>query len=37
MTCRLVGVVDPGTGQIIGTPSAMRKIHPLVNTVIGFD
>jgi hypothetical protein len=34
---RFVGVVDPQTGQINGTPHPMQRIYPLVNTVMDCD
>jgi hypothetical protein len=34
---RFVGVVDPQTGQITGTPRPMRRTYPLVSTVMDFD
>jgi hypothetical protein len=34
---RFVGVADPQTGQITGTPRPMRRTYPLVFTVTDFD
>ena len=34
---RFVGVVDPQSGQIIGTPRPMQRTYLLVNTVMDFE
>ncbi|MFL6225626.1 MAG: M23 family metallopeptidase [Actinomycetes bacterium] len=34
---RFVGVLDPDTGQISGTPRPMQRTYPLLYTVVDFD
>jgi hypothetical protein len=34
---RFVGEANPETGEIIGTPRQVQRVHPLVNVVMDFD